>query len=111
MSGDITGPSLTEQLATLKTGAEAAMVTLEEARADLAELQATFDLVWKAHMRAIKRWQDATGKELVWPDQADLCVWLLEKVEAMETERGQLRERVTAMAAENQRLRHSQDQK
>src|ERR1035437_7587040 len=35
------------------------------------DLQATFDLRWKADMRAIKRWQAAhPGKELVWPDHA-----------------------------------------
>ncbi len=47
-----------------------------------AELQATFDLRWKADMRAIKAWQAAhPGKELVWPDHADLVVWLLGEVE------------------------------
>jgi hypothetical protein len=41
--------------------------------------QASFDLRWKADMRAIKLWQKAhPGKELTWPDQTDLVVWLLE---------------------------------
>lgn len=43
----------------------------------LEELEASFDLRWKADMKAIKKWQKATGRTLVWPDHADLCVWLL----------------------------------
>ena len=46
-----------------------------------AELEAGFDLRWNADMRAIKRWQAATGRILVWPDHADLCVWLLEQLD------------------------------
>lgn len=46
------------------------------------ELEASFDLRWKADMRAIKMWQAAhPGKEMVWPDHADLCVWLLEQLD------------------------------
>lgn len=44
----------------------------------------SFALRWNADMRAIKRWQAATGRELVWPDHADLCVWLLEQLDAVE---------------------------
>ncbi|MDE1149693.1 MAG: hypothetical protein PW843_24340 [Azospirillaceae bacterium] len=56
---------------------------LEAAAADeAAELKATFDLRWKADMRAIARWQAATGKTLTWPDHADLCVWLMEQLDA-----------------------------
>ena len=52
-------------------------------RAD--QLQATFDLSWKADMRAIKRWQaDNPGNDLVWPDRADLVVYLLEKMDALQ---------------------------
>ena len=40
------------------------------------------DLQWKARMRGIKRWQAAhPGNELMWPDQGDLIVWLLEELE------------------------------
>lgn len=49
---------------------------------ELAELQVVFDLRWRADMRAIKRWQEATGRTMVWPDHADLCVWLLEQLDA-----------------------------
>lgn len=48
------------------------------------DLQANFDLRWKADMRAIKMWQEAhPGNDLVWPDHADLCVWLLEERERL----------------------------
>ena len=52
----------------------------KEADDKIAELEASFNLRWGADMRAIKRWQEATGNTLVWPDHADLCVWLMEKV-------------------------------
>ena len=50
---------------------------IAELRDRIAELDATFDLRWKADMRAIKAWQAETGRDLTWPDHADLCVWLL----------------------------------
>lgn len=53
-----------------------------EARVHAAEMTAGFNLRWKADMRAIKRWQAATGRDLVWPDHADLVVWLLEQLDA-----------------------------
>jgi DNA-binding transcriptional regulator YdaS (Cro superfamily) len=56
----------------------------EKAEADCAGMRATFDLRWKADMRAIKAWQEKTGEELVWPDHADLCVWLLAKLAAAD---------------------------
>lgn len=49
--------------------------------ARVRELEATFDLRWKATMRAINRWQQATGKDMTWPDHADLCVWLLDQID------------------------------
>ncbi len=56
----------------------------EEARKERDELQASFDLRWKADMRAIARWREAhPGKELVMPDHADLCVWLLANVDQL----------------------------
>lgn len=49
----------------------------------IEELDATFDLRWKADMRAIKRWQEAhPGNDLTWPDHADMVVWLLEQLDA-----------------------------
>ena len=49
----------------------------------LVDLEAGFDLRWNADMRAIKMWQKATGRTLVWPDHTDLCTWLLEQLAAV----------------------------
>ena len=47
---------------------------------ELQQLKASFDLRWNADMRARKLWQEAhPGNDLVWPDHADLCVWLMEQ--------------------------------
>ncbi len=51
----------------------------------IAELEALFDMRWNCDMRAIKRWQEATGRTLTWPDHTDLLVWLLEQLEAAES--------------------------
>jgi hypothetical protein len=48
----------------------------------LAEMKASFDLRWRADMRAIKAWQTQTGRTEVWPDHVDLVVWLLERCDA-----------------------------
>ena len=55
-----------------------------ECEQDLADLKAVFDLCYEADMRAIKKWQDATGKSLVWPDSANLTGWLLEQIDKLE---------------------------
>ena len=59
---------------------------------DLAEMKATFDLRWKADMRAIKMWQAAhperwagPGTGLIWPDHADMVVWALGEIERLTT--------------------------
>lgn len=54
---------------------------IRDLRRRAAEDRASFDLRWAADMRAIKRWQAATGKLLTWPDHADLVVWLLGQLE------------------------------
>jgi len=44
----------------------------------LEEMEQSFDLRWKADMRAIKMWQEGhPERELTWPDHADMVVWLL----------------------------------
>ncbi len=58
---------------------DAAIAERDELRRMNKELQLTFDLRWKADQRAIGRWQNAhAGRELTWPDRADMVVWLLE---------------------------------
>ena len=76
-----------ENYETTLTAALAAVEVLtaerDEALERAADLDQTFDLRWKANMRAIERWQEAhPGNDLVWPDHADMVVWLLEKMDA-----------------------------
>lgn len=60
---------------------------VEELEGEKAEHDASFDLRWKADMRAIKRWQKSHPKwQDVWPDHADLCVWLLERIATLEAQ-------------------------
>lgn len=64
---------------------------LENARAyigrladEAAEHRHSFEIRWRADMRAIERWQAAhPGNDLVWPDHADLVVWLMERHAAL----------------------------
>lgn len=53
---------------------------VQKAKDDKSELEVLFDLQWKADQRAIKRWQEANpGSDLVWPDRADMVVWLMDQ--------------------------------
>lgn len=55
----------------------------ERVVSDRDDLQRTFDLQWEADQRAIKRWQDAhPGNDLVWPDRANMVVWLMDQLDA-----------------------------
>lgn len=48
-----------------------------------------FELQRAAEMRGIKRWQsEAPGRELTWPDRANMVVWLLDRLEAAEAAPG-----------------------
>jgi hypothetical protein len=64
-------------IATLRAKNDQLAADLRKAREEIADHQASFDLRWKADMRAIDRWHDAGGHRLTWPDHADLVVWLL----------------------------------
>ena len=61
-----------------------------EARQERDELQGSFDLRWKADMRAIDKWHQAGNDELRWPDHADLCVWLMGRITELEADIKQL---------------------
>jgi hypothetical protein len=50
-----------------------------DALAERDELQAVFDKTREANMRAIKRWQEVTGRDKSWPDHDYLILWLLEQ--------------------------------
>lgn len=57
-------------------------VILDAVSKERDALRATFDLQWAADQRAIKAWQEAhPGNDLVWPDRADMVVWLMEELE------------------------------
>ena len=49
---------------------------IADLKRQVEENEASFNLRRDADMRAIKRWQEATGQELVWPHHADLCLCL-----------------------------------
>lgn len=53
---------------------------LAQARAELAERDASWELRHQSDMRAIAMWQAATGEALHWPSHDDLCVWLMEQL-------------------------------
>ena len=58
------------------------------------ELNALFDLRWKADMRAVERWRAGhPERELRLPDHADMVVWLLEREDARDALIERLRER------------------
>jgi hypothetical protein len=49
---------------------------------ELGEMEMTFDLRYAADMRAINRWENEhPGTSRMWPDHADLVIWLMEKYE------------------------------
>lgn len=69
--------------------------------AELAEHVHLFDMRWKAGQRAIKRWQETTGRGNTWPNHTDLLVYLMEKLEAAEAELAEARK---ALVPSNSRM-------
>jgi len=56
----------------------------ERLRTEIETRDASFNLRWRADQRAIKRWQEAhPGNDLVWPDHADMVVWLMDECERL----------------------------
>jgi hypothetical protein len=70
----------TEGVDLLRMGRDA----LAASEAENAELKQSFDLYYAAEMRGIKMWQEATGKDMIWPDGGKLTAWLLERLAASE---------------------------
>lgn len=62
---------------------------LAEVERERADLQATFALSFQAARLAIARWREATGSEHVWPDSANLMVWLMDRLVEVDAEREQ----------------------
>ncbi len=50
----------------------------DDEREELTELKNLFDMQWKADQRAIKIWQEKTGRHDTWPDRCDMVVSMLE---------------------------------
>ena len=57
---------------------------LQKGMEELQGLRATFDVRWKAQLRAVDLWEKESRQKLMWPKQEDLCLWLLKKMEAGE---------------------------
>ena len=57
------------------------LMSLRRAEEEVASNDYLFEMRHSADMRAIKRWHDAGHPQLLWPDHADLMVWLVEQLE------------------------------
>lgn len=65
---------------------------IQDLKDQIGDYRKVFDLQWKADLRAVARWRDAApGRDMKLPDRADLCGFLLERVEALEKELALLR--------------------
>ena len=82
------GPDVMALIEEVERMAEEAVHLKEE----IEDHEASFELRWKADMRAIKQWQEAhPGNDHIWPDHADLCMWLIGEVERLKGENDRLR--------------------
>jgi hypothetical protein len=70
-----------------------------ELRQENADLQAIFDLQWKASMRAVEEWrkQDPEGRKLVLPDLKNHMMWCFEQLAELRQENERVREALTAV--------------
>jgi hypothetical protein len=60
---------------------------LTATKAECAEKQATFDLMFSANLRGIKMWQDAHPEHSeTWPDLARIVAWLLSELTRLRAE-------------------------
>ena len=72
-----------EDCLTVRNALPDLIAEIRRLRAENEELQASQDLQQAAYHRAKDRWQAATGRSDIWPDLADLCVWLMETTERL----------------------------
>lgn len=61
---------------------------LSAKQAEVEEHQRRFDTFWNNSIRAKQMWREKTGKELQWPDQTDLLVWLVTELESLKAAQG-----------------------
>lgn len=55
---------------------------IQELEDALREAEESADLRHRADLRAVQMWRAATGKDLVHPDHADLCLWLMDRLDS-----------------------------
>jgi len=79
---------------TLEKHGVGGMAALE---AEARSLNDLFDLRHKADARAIKQWQEVTGRTMEMPDQVDLCVFLMMALDIANVENAKLLEALTAI--------------
>jgi hypothetical protein len=73
---------------------------IDALRAKVSELNQLFDAQWSADMRAIECWRKVNpGNELVLPDHANLCLWLMEERTRLAAEVEKLRAALTPFAS------------
>lgn len=77
---------------------EAQAAQLAERDAEIERGKRSFEVRWNSDLRAKKRWQEATGRDMESPDYADLSVWLLARLDASEALLQQARETAAAVA-------------
>jgi hypothetical protein len=69
-------------------GAKLCAKILKRAKDELLDRDVSFELRWCADKRAIRAWQEAHPERgEVWPDHADLVLWLMERLAGQEGER------------------------
>ena len=91
---------LLEKMEKARGGGEVVKLTKVETRLmlDMAiravELDAVFDMHWKAQMRGVERWREETGETLTLPDTADFTVWMLEKIRTSDARIAELEQHV-----------------
>jgi len=72
-------------LASLSADLAQAKIELGSLQKEAEDHEKSFDVRQAADMRAIERWRAASPqRELIWPDHADMVVWLLERLEVAD---------------------------
>jgi hypothetical protein len=62
----------------------------------IAKLEGSLRLICDANQRGIKRWQQAhPGNDLVWPDQAKMVEWMLNRIAELEAKLARVTEALT----------------
>lgn len=69
----------------LASGLSASIGDTKDAADRIEELERAVDLRRDCDQRAIKKWQEAhPDNDGTWPDHADMCVWLIRRVENLD---------------------------